>query len=328
MKSDIKKIYEAHVSFELEQFDKKHIKANIKEDVEAAFTWLGKVKLKDISNAEKIKLFLSRNVKHYELSDEQRDYAKDLAKHIHQEAKQSKHTVSDYLSEKRYQEIADKIIAQKEWREEIIENIVKNPLYGEIIADTLYDGIKAFASQSGPSNETVGGSLFNLGKGLLGAALSGVSDTIDKNIKKFIAENLSKTLKQSEQHLKDRFSDTKLRSSSKTIWSKIENVRISGVAKKIKFEDIDGSLDISEHVIKDLLKNDAVKEITDLVIDHFFDYCNEKTITVLLNENGITKEKVIKETEEFAIPLIEKANKDGFLLHRIEARLKKFYSTL
>ena len=328
MKSDIKKIYEAHVSFELEQFDKKHIKANIKEDVEAAFTWLGKVKLKDISNAEKIKLFLSRNVKHYELSDEQRDYAKDLAKHIHQEAKQSKHTVSDYLSEKRYQEIADKIIAQKEWREEIIENIVKNPLYGEIIADTLYDGIKAFASQSGPSNETVGGSLFNLGKGLLGAALSGVSDTIDKNIKKFIAENLSKTLKQSEQHLKDRFSDTKLRSSSKTIWGKIENVRISGVAKKIKFEDIDGSLDICEHVIKDLLKNDAVKEITDLVIDHFFDYCNEKTITVLLNENGITKEKVIKETEEFAIPLIEKANKDGFLLHRIEARLKKFYSTL
>ncbi len=79
-------------------------------------------------------------------------------------------------------------------REKIIKDIVQNPFYGEMIADTLYDGIKSFAAQSGPSNETVGGSLFNLGKGILGAALSGVSDTIDKNIKKFIADNLQKSI--------------------------------------------------------------------------------------------------------------------------------------
>lgn len=328
MKAEIKKIYEAHVAFELEQFSKKNIKANIREDVGAVYQWLEKVKLKDIADAETVKGFLERNVKHYELSEEQKEYALDLAKHLHKEAKQSKHTVSDYLSEKRYNEIADKLIAQKEWREELIENMVKNPVYGEIIADTLYDGIKAFASQSGPSNETVGGSLFNLGKGILGAALSGVSDTIDKNIKKFIADNLSKTLKQSEQHLKDRFSDAKLRASSKSIWHKIEDVKISGVAKKIKFEDIESSLEIGEQVVKDLLKNAAVKEISDIVIDHFFEYCNDKTVADLLNENGITQQKVIKETEEFAIPVLEKAYKDGFLQERIEARFKRFYSTL
>lgn len=328
MKAEIKKIYEAHVAFELEQFSKKNIKANIREEVGAVYQWLEKVKLKDIADAETVKGFLERNVKHYELSEEQKEYALDLAKHLHKEAKQSKHTVSDYLSEKRYNEIADKLIAQKEWREELIENMVKNPVYGEIIADTLYDGIKAFASQSGPSNETVGGSLFNLGKGILGAALSGVSDTIDKNIKKFIADNLSKTLKQSEQHLKDRFSDAKLSASSKSIWHKIEDVKISGVAKKIKFEDIESSLEIGEQVVKDLLKNAAVKEISDIVIDHFFEYCNDKTVADLLNENGVTQQKVIKETEEFAIPVLEKAHKDGFLQERIEARLKRFYSTL
>ena len=37
MKADIKKIYDAHVAFELEQFDKKHIKANIKEEISAAW---------------------------------------------------------------------------------------------------------------------------------------------------------------------------------------------------------------------------------------------------------------------------------------------------
>lgn len=328
MQAEIKKIYEAHVAYELEQFQKKHLKGHIKEEVEAAFAWLEKVKLKDIADAEDVKGFLERNVKHYRLSQEQKEYIEDLAKHLHQKAKESKHTVSDYLSETRYNEIVNKLIAQREWRDELIENIVKNPLYGEIIADTLYDGIKAFAAQSGPSNETVGGSLFNLGKGILGAALSGVSDTIDRNIKKFIADNLSKTLKQSEQHLKDRFSDAKLRASAKTVWGKIEGIKVSTTAKKIKFEDIKGTLEISEEVAKDLLQNEAVKEISDMVIEHFFSYCKEKTIAELLKENGVTKEKVIKEADVFAIPVLEKALKDGYLKERIEARLGKFYKTL
>jgi hypothetical protein len=328
MKAEIKKIYEAHVAFELEQFNKKNTKANIKEEVDAVFDWLEKVKLNDIADAEMVKGFLERNVKHYELSEAQKAYATDLAKHIHKEARQSKHTVADYISEKRYNEIAERLIAQKEWREELIEGMVKNPVYGEIIADTLYDGIKAFAAQSGPSNETVGGSLFNLGKGILGAALSGVSDTIDRNIKKFIAENLSKTLKQSEQHLKDRFSDAKLRASSKSIWLKIEDVKISSVAKKIKFEDIENTLEMSEQVAKDLLKNAAVIQLSDIVIEHFFECCNSKTIAELLEENGVNRKNVIKEAEVFAVPLLEKALKDGFIQERIEARLKKFYTTL
>ena len=104
--------------------------------------------------------------------------------------------------------------------------MVKNPFYGEMIADTLYDGIKSFAAQSGPSNETVGGSLFNIGKGLLGAALSGVSDTIDKNIKKFISDNLQKSLVKNEQMLKDKLSDAKLRVMAKTIWQKLEETKV------------------------------------------------------------------------------------------------------
>lgn len=328
MKAEIKKIYDAHVQFELEQFDKKHIKSNIKEDVHAVFKWLEKVTLNDITSADDVKAFLKRNVKHYELSDEQRDYAKDLAKHIHDHAKKSKHTVSSYITEKRFFEISEKLIAQKEWREEMIEKIAHNPVYGEIIADTLYDGIKQFMQQSGPSNESVGGSLFNIGKGLLGAALSGVQDNIDSTVKKFIAANLSKTLQKSEQNLKDRFSEPKLRLMSKTIWNKIHDVKISDYAKKIKTKDINEGLDIAEQVAGDILKNTTTEEISDFVLDHFFDYVGDKNITQLLEENGVTMEKVIKETEAFAIPVIEKARKDGFLQERIEARLSKFYKTL
>ncbi|HPW87087.1 MAG TPA: hypothetical protein PLU78_07820, partial [Chitinophagales bacterium] len=62
MKEDIRKIYEAHVAFELEQFQKKNLKSHIKEEVNAAFSWLEKVSLNDITDGEKVKDFLDRNV--------------------------------------------------------------------------------------------------------------------------------------------------------------------------------------------------------------------------------------------------------------------------
>jgi hypothetical protein len=239
MKADIKKIYEAHVAFELEQFGKKHLKANMKEEITAAWKWLDTVKLNDVASVENVIAFEERNIKDRKLTKHQKEYIIDLSESIHQLALKSKHTVSDFLNEESFNDIADKLIEQKEIRNKLIKDIVNNPFYGEMIADTLYDGIKSFAAQSGPSNETVGGSLFNLGKGILGAALSGVSDTIDKNIKKFISENLQKSIAKSEQTLKDKLSDAQLRKMAKNIWDKLEDTKVKDLAKGVKLTDKD-----------------------------------------------------------------------------------------
>jgi hypothetical protein len=239
MKTDIKKIYEAHVAFELEQFGKKHLKANMKEEITAAWKWLDTVKLNDVASVENVIAFEERNIKDRKLTKHQKEYIIDLSESIHQLALKSKHTVADFLNEESFNDIADKLIEQKEIRDKLIKDIVNNPFYGEMIADTLYDGIKSFAAQSGPSNETVGGSLFNLGKGILGAALSGVSDTIDKNIKKFISENLQKSIAKSEQTLKDKLSDAQLRKMAKNIWDKLEDTKVKDLAKGVKLTDKD-----------------------------------------------------------------------------------------
>lgn len=167
MKADIKKIYEAHVAFELEQFGKKHLKATIKEEISAAWKWLDNVKLNEVASVEQVIAFQERNIKDRKLTKHQKEYLVDLSISVHHLALKSKHAVADFLNKESFDDIADKVIEQKEIREKLIKDIVHNPFYGEMIADTLYDGIKSFAAQSGPSNETVGGSLFNLGKGIL-----------------------------------------------------------------------------------------------------------------------------------------------------------------
>jgi hypothetical protein len=330
MKADIKKIYEAHVAFELEQFGKKHLKANMKEEITAAWKWLDTVKLNDVTSVENLIAFEERNIKDRKLTKHQKEYIIDLSESIHQLALKSKHTVSDFLNVESFNDIADKLIEQKEIRNKLIKDIVNNPFYGEMIADTLYDGIKSFAAQSGPSNETVGGSLFNLGKGILGAALSGVSDTIDKNIKKFISENLQKSIAKSEQTLKDKLSDAQLRKMAKNIWDKLEDTKVKDLAKGVNLTDKDRTaiLHSAEKAIHAALQSDPVAELNEHVLTHFFKHSGNKSIAQILEDNGITEKIVIRESEEFLIPYIEKAAKDGFLKDRIEARLHKFYETL
>ena len=330
MKADIKKIYEAHVAFELEQFGKKHLKANMEEEITAAWKWLDTVKLNDVASVENVIAFEERNIKDRKLTKHQKEYIIDLSESIHQLALKSKHTVSDFLNEESFNDIADKLIEQKEIRNKLIKDIVNNPFYGEMIADTLYDGIKSFAAQSGPSNETVGGSLFNLGKGILGAALSGVSDTIDKNIKKFISENLQKSIAKSEQTLKDKLSDAQLRKMAKNIWDKLEDTKVKDLAKGVKLTDKDRTaiLHSAEKAIHAALQSDPVAELNEHVLTHFFEHSGNKSIAQILEDNGITEKIVIRESEEFLIPYFEKAAKDGFLKDRIEARLHKFYETL
>ena len=79
MKADIKKIYEAHVAFELEQFGKKHLKANMKEEITAAWKWLDTVKLNDVASVENVIAFEERNIKDRKLTKHQKEYIIDLS---------------------------------------------------------------------------------------------------------------------------------------------------------------------------------------------------------------------------------------------------------
>lgn len=328
MKADIKKIYEAHVAFELAQFDGKNLKTNIKEEVDAAWTWMENTKLNDIASAQRVKDFLERNLKDRTLTKHQKEYLIDLGEAIHQLALKSKHTLADFITKDTYFAVADYLIEQKEAREEMIEQFVKNPFYGEMLADTLYDGIKSFMAQSGPTNETVGGSIFNLGKSLVGAALSGVQDNIDKNIKKFISTNLSKAIQDSEENLKERLSDAKLKMIAKNIWNKAEDINVKDLAKKVKTSHIVKIVEGGENISKDLIAADAVKELAHFIIDHFFEYDGNKSIATILKDNGIDKKIILKETEETVIPIVHQMQSAGYLKERIESRLSKFYNSL
>ena len=97
---------------------------------------------------------------------------------------------------------------------------------------------------------------------------------------------------------------------------------------KLTEKDRTAILHSAEKAIHAALQSEPVAELNEHVLTHFFEHSGKKSIAQILEDNHITEKIVILETEEFLIPYLEKANKDGFLKERIEARLSKFYTTL
>lgn len=117
---------------------------------------------------------------------------------------------------------------------------------------------------------------------------------------------------------------------ARNIWSKLEDTDVKYLAKGIKLTNEDrASIVLSaEKAIQAAIQSEPVAELNEHILTHFFEHSGKKSIVQILEDNGITEKIVLKEAEEFIIPFLDKASKDGFLKDRIEARLSKFYTTL
>ncbi|MBX7225676.1 MAG: hypothetical protein K1X55_06580 [Chitinophagales bacterium] len=323
-----KKLLEAHVAFELEQWEGSNLISGLNNEIDAAWEYFSKKKIKDLIKKQTIIEAYDRNLKEVKITKEQKDYFQDLYRELHQKSTESDYAVKDFLSRKNYDKLVKRIAGMKELREDLIKRAVSNPFYAEMISNTLYNGIKNFlSSEDSPASKITGSSLFKIGSGLLGNALSGMEDTIDKNVKKFLSNNLQKTISQSESYLKEQLSDQNIQKMATDAWDKIEDIELAELAKFLKPKDANAYTPIIEDIFEELRKDGVLKEIGHIVINHFFEYCGDMAVQDFLKDINIDREKIKVEATVFALPLIEKMRKDGFIEKRIRERLSKFYQS-
>lgn len=329
MTADIsKKMLDAHVAFELQQWEGANLIAGMNSEIDALWVHLTKKKVNDIVQKQTIMDALDRNLKEIKLTKEEREYFVALYTKFHKEAIESDYAVKDFLSKKNYDKAVKKIVALKDLREDLIKRAVNNPFYAEMISDTLYNGIKNFmSSEDSPAAKITGSSLFKFGSGLIGGALSGLEDGIDKNVKKFLKSNLQKTISQSESFMKEQLSDENLQVMASDAWDKIEDIEISQIAKFISPKQATAFLPIAEDIWEELKKDGKVREIVEIGVDFFFEQNGDKKIPEFLQGLNIDREKIKVEASIIALPLIDKLRKEGFLAERIKARLQKFYTS-
>ncbi|MCP4120344.1 MAG: hypothetical protein GY751_01175 [Bacteroidetes bacterium] len=325
MNDKAKALYEAHVAHVLNNLGPDNLPDLVSE--ESGYVWekLDGVKLNEVISKDEILDFQKRNFDHREkVSEPAKTYGKSLRDAVIAHLKSSDTTLKDIISKNDYDAIIKEASTLKEVREEIIHSAVSNPLYSEIIANSLADGIKSFTSEEGLAGKIPGASsFFKMGSGLLG----GIQDSIDKNIRKFIAANIQKLTGQSEKFVQNLIDDRKVKELGEKLWQKTSTKTVGSALRRFDASQYDGFEPIVERVVNQALRSDAAQELNEVIIDHFLEENGGKSLQQLLLDIEIEKEDVVRESVELFGKICERAMADGTLEERVRKHLEDFYAS-
>lgn len=330
MQVKAQQLLDAHVAYTLSQLSGDQLKITISREAAATYLWVASEKLTDIAPKDKVKAILERFLEEASVTDATQAYFESLYHSVLDYVAKEDIEIDDLISEDTWKRIVEKVIEQKDLRNELIHRLVSNKFYGEMLSEILYNSIKSFLQQSGPSSDKGLGGLFNVGKGILGAALSGMEDTIDKNVKKFLSENINKTIRDSEKILQSRLTDANIRKGAEKLWDVLDDLNFKELAEKAKKYSSQGKEnlgDLSKAVIHDVRDSKALRQIGDVILNHFYQEYGEQPLSVIMNNLLISEDKVVREVTLAAETIVGRMHASGFLEKRVREILSGFYSS-
>lgn len=322
----------AQVNYTIEALKGDHLAQHIEAEARSAYLWVAKQSLESLVPKQNVLDLAETALSEVMITDATKEYFQSLSHAVLNYIAENDIEIDDVISKSTWDKIADKVIAERQIRDEIISKIVGNPFYGELLSEVLYNSIKSFLQQSGPSSDKGLGGLFNVGKGLLGAALSGIEDNIDRSVKKFLSENINKTIRDSEKIIKSKLTDAKLKEASNKIWNTLDEMNFTEIAEKLKkmSSSTSGGSSVSKlgvDIVNDLKKSQSVKDLGKLVIDHFYEVHGNQPVSLLMTNLVVTEEKVVRESLRAATPIIQTMIKTGYLEARLREHFQKFYES-
>jgi hypothetical protein len=323
-------LLDAHVAYSLAQLSGENLKTTVGREAGLAYQWLTNQNTEDIAPKEKVKAILERLLQEISITEATQAYFESLYKAVLDYVAKEDIEIDDLISEATWKRIVEKVIELKDLRNELIHRLVSNKFYGEMLSEILYNSIKSFMQQSVPGRDKGIGGLFNVGKGILGAALSGMEDTIDKNVKKFLSENINKTIRDSEKIIQSKLTDANIRKGADKLWEVLDDINfkeLTDKAKKYSSQGKESLGDISTAIIHDVRDSKALRHIGDVVLDHFYNEYGQQKLGVIFNNLLITEDKVVREVTLAAEDIVGRMLATGYLEGRLREVLEKFYAS-
>lgn len=336
MNSTAKKILEAHVQHVVSHLSGDQIKETIGEESRIIYQWVAEQNLSDIFSQDRVKAFAERAIEEFEVTQATKDYIETLVKDVLDDIAKEDLEIDDLITKGTWDRIVNKIVEQRELRELIVKRLTRNKAYGEMLSEIIYNSIKSFMQQNpfggssgGKADKGIGG-LFNVGKSLIGTALSGVEDSIDKNVKKFLSDNINKTLRDSEKIILNRLTDSNIRNIGDRLWDKLDDLNFKEIAERAKKYTTTGkdtTSDLVSAVLLEAKDSKAYKHISTFALNHFYETYGNQPIIVLFDNLMITEERVVRESINISEDILNQMNKTGFLEERVRVHLSKFYES-
>lgn len=315
-------LLEAHIRFERQRLLSGELDAFLLQHTRAILEDLTDVCLNDLVSPAMIQETVQRFVFEHPITPMIPEVVAEIARHVWDYMQQSESTLGDYVTQDDVTQWSGKILEFKHLREQIIHNIISNPLYSELASDLLYQGISDYLTKNPLTKNIPGmGSVMKLGKSVIDKA----TPNLEASLKKYISANIKYTLKQSEKFLLRKLNDDSLLEQIESNWRRIKPLRIAELTEWVRQEDLEDFFVLGLEQWKLIRSRKELQKVVHHGVAVFFQMFGETPLSELLEELGISEQIIHHELLHYAQPILKKLDDRGLLEKTLRRQYQDFY---
>lgn len=224
----------------------------------------------------------------------------------------------DLLDEKELAEFVDLALSLNAVRK-LIRRFTRNRLVVDAVSDLVYRGITGFMGQGTAKAEQMAntipgaGSMFKLGRSVVGRATSGFEKSAEENIKRYLSHNIRAIIKGSETRLEQAIDSGALRDAIISNWANVKTDKVASLREYASEEDIQEAIASGVNFWQRFRETPYIEEATNLCITLFYEYCGDTPVAALLDELGINANFLSTEISNALAPVLAHWQQQGWV---------------
>ncbi|QSP93366.1 hypothetical protein LPB19_08960 [Marinobacter salinisoli] len=320
-------LLEQHVKHELAHFKGAKLQKYLAREVAALFTYADRVTLNRLSSPDQILGVIRRLVIDMDLDAGIPEIAGEMAAQVLNAPMQSHTRLKEILSRDQVTGFVEEALELKQHRERMISGIMAHPVYQELVANVVYQGLVTYLYEDNLITKSVPGvgSMMKFGKKMANKAVPGLDESFERRIKTWLSDSLPGLISRSEAFLHRALTDDEVRDTVMAAWIGVEDLSIQELNEGL------GDIQLQEFVVLgyefwlSFRETPYFEACCAAVVNHLFEQYGDRPIAELLQDVGVTETMVVAEVETLVLPLVDVLREEGYLEEALRRRLSSFY---
>ncbi|TDT43416.1 hypothetical protein DES49_1230 [Halospina denitrificans] len=323
------RLLEQHVQHELEYFSRSRVLEDLGRDLDLLLEAADAVTLRQLVGPETIKAIISRHTAEREIPAIVPEMAAEFTNYLVSQPFHQQATPADIISRDRIEGFVDELLLLKEQREELIDRLLEQPVYKDLVAKLTFDAIVRYVYEENLFSRRVPGvsSALKFSSRMLNKAVSGLDEVWEKSIKSYIARNVEKFVKESADFLSEHLTDDELKTSIMDAWDSFSGKSLDTLQSGL------GEVEWSEFVVMgydfwlSFRQTEYFRHCYGTVVDRLFEQYGDYRLSTLLQEFNIDRDTVMTELEAILPDALEALHASGVVEAMLRRRLERFYTS-
>lgn len=322
-------LLEQHVKHELAALKGAKLRKYIAHEVDELFGYAERVTLSRACSAEQVMGVIRRLVVDMELDAGIPELAGEMAAEVLNAGVQSDTVLRDVLSRDQVTAFLEEALELKHHRERVISSIMSHPVYQELVANVVYQGLVNYLYEDNLITKSVPGvgSMMKFGKKMANKAVPGLDESFERRIKAWLSDSLPGLISRSEAFLHKALTDDELRDTVMAAWVTLEDRTIAELKEGL------GDIQLQEFVVLgyefwlSFRETEYFEGCCRAVVEHLFAKYGDRPLLELLQDVGVDQAMVMAEVDAFALPIMDVLREEGYLEGALRRRLSTFYKS-